>query len=142
MKTLSADVKSSIDPATGEKRADGKRVVVAQIDYVQYDSLGEAVSALGDETVLKHTNAQIETNAKNKARAAATGVESHDSLVQKALKLLFSTPEGTARLQQTAGSPAFNTLIDETIGQIKAAAAISGAPVTEASDEQLESENA
>jgi hypothetical protein len=62
----------------------GKQIV-ATVDIVSFDSVSEALGALGEKKVLDLLNTQHATNAKNSARAAAVGKPTKASRLVEAI---------------------------------------------------------
>jgi len=104
---------------TTEVRSRG--TVVAIIDYNVYDSVTEAVEGLGEATALSLINAQVKTNARNTARAGATGKPSKTKLRQMAFSEIsveeFSGVAGDALLLEN--------LVNQKMAEIEARLAAS-----------------
>lgn len=64
---------------TKDVKSKGK--VIGQAEYVEYDSLQEAIDSLGDSAVLHAINQRVRTNAMNSVRAALTGTPSTKRLI-------------------------------------------------------------
>ena len=108
----------------------GKRIrqEVGTISYPEYETFAELIQAEGETNVLKYSNAQIATNAKNKARAEAVGTVSETELNRLAM-IRVTQPENLpkiAALQTQAAGDAnlyrslFDQLIASTVAEIKA----------------------
>ena len=120
----SADVMSArksnpvTNPATGKTKR--VREVVGKAEWDHYLTLAEAVSAMGETTILALANSQNGTNAKNAVRSAAVGAPSEKSLQQEAFMRLASTEAGQAQLKAVAGDPVrFAALLADTVATIK-----------------------
>jgi hypothetical protein len=68
-----------------EAEVKSKSAVVGIAKFQKFDSIGEAITELGEETVLGLVNTQHATNAKNAIRAAATGTPPKAKLRARAL---------------------------------------------------------
>jgi hypothetical protein len=111
MKTEKYEVKSA--PEKGEKA-----VVVAVIEVEQYDTLAEAVAKHGEVTVLSLFNTQFSTNAKNRARAEATGKPSQKSLRDQATAELLALPPNEIAAIAALGAEAVSAEIDKRAARI------------------------
>lgn len=126
MKTLKTDVTSSRKKGGGNFTNDKGEVIrqiVSSATYSEYDSLPEAVNAIGTETCLAHINAQIATNAKNKARAEAVGAPSETALREEATMRLMQDPGGLMQIGQAAkdaaGDPVrYKALMDSVLSAV------------------------
>lgn len=106
-----------VEVKSAAKSKDNKREVVAKIDYPEYETLDEAVKALSEARALELCNVQVATNAKNEARAAATGVPSQSKLKEEAFMRLAQHPH---KLQEVAGDAVrLNALLEAEILLIK-----------------------
>lgn len=111
------------------------RVKVGNVNYVEYETTEEAQRALTDAVCLKFINAQVETNAKNTARAEAVGVPSDKTLRNDAFVRLATTTEGQAALAGCIGDqPKLDALVEETMAALRIERGIS-AVGTENDDE-------
>jgi hypothetical protein len=127
--------KNKLDETTGSwkgpngedlgKEGKSTRCKVGEVEFFSYDSMDEAIAQLSAPTCLKLVNAQVETNAKNEARAAAVGTPSEKGLRDAAFLQLTSTPDGLQKLAACAGDQTkLNALVEETISEIKKASGI------------------
>ena len=68
-----------------ESNVRSKSDIVGVAQFAVYDSLQEAIEALGEATILNLANVQVKTNAMNQVRAKATGKVSGKVLDQMAM---------------------------------------------------------
>jgi len=102
-----------VNPETGEK--ENKQVGTAT--YAVYDTVAEAVDALGEEKVRELVNAQVRTNELNRVR----GLSRPGGISKTLLKNKALTRITQAEWQEVAGDEAaINALIENKMEQIKA----------------------
>jgi hypothetical protein len=105
---------------TEQVKSGGK--VVANPEWAEYDSVAEAVGLLGEKATLGLINTQNGTNAKNKARTAATHKPGREALTAQAIQLMF-TGEYADRLAAVKGDEAgIQGLLNEIIKTLQDAA--------------------
>jgi hypothetical protein len=103
MQTVKANVKS-------------KGQVVGVASFPQFDTLEEATSQIGADAVLKLTNVQLGTNAKNEVRAAATGKPP-----KKRIRQLAHARLTEAELLSTLGQEgALDALLEQKMAEVEA----------------------
>ena len=68
-----------------ESNVRSERKIVGVASYVIYDSLVEAIEALGEPAILNLANVQVKTNEMNRVRAKVTGKISSKVLDQMAI---------------------------------------------------------
>ena len=99
-------------------RVNGETKVVGTAQYVEYDSVAEAVEHVGEEKCLEMINAQTRTNAMNRKRGEVRNGPGKKALQAKALASI--TPEEWAQL---AGNPdAIQAKIEARMDELEAAA--------------------
>ena len=105
---------------------------VADCTYPKYETYAEIVKAEGEANLLKYGNAQIATNAKNKARAEAVVGVSDTELNRQAM-LRITQPENMQRIvaiqQQAAGDKKlyealFTKLVEEVTAELRSEQAV------------------
>ena len=103
----------------GEAPVKSKRVVVGIAKYPVYDSVSEAVSAIGEEIVLAHINRDVCTAEKNRIRAAATSKPSRKELDAEAFARIAA--QDPQRIVACAGDAAkVRALLDSEVEVILA----------------------
>lgn len=109
MKTKTYPVSSTID---------GKRQVIGEATYFEFETLAEAVEQFGEAGVLALVNSQHKTNEMNKVRAEFTAGPSRESLENEAMVILTTTR--LADLQAAAGdAQKIGALREEVIEELK-----------------------
>lgn len=95
-----------------------ERAVVAKVEIPIYETLAEAIEALGEAKCLELIVTQNGTNIKNAARAAATQGPSKTQLQSEALTIVATTK--TDELKACNGdSVKIKALIDATVDQLE-----------------------
>lgn len=124
-----------------ESNVRSKRDIVGVAQYAVYDSLKEAIEALGEETILNLANVQVKTNAMNTVRAKVTGKVSGKVLDQMAM-LECTGPE----LAKVAGDlVGLQVLLDKhktkVIARLESEKAAAIADLADAGEEEEEEED-
>jgi hypothetical protein len=95
-----------------------KSKVVDEAQWNEYESVAEAVDALGEEKVLDRLNTQLGTDAKNAVRAQYNSKPSKATLQLQAVKRLHE--DDPDKLRDVCGDDAaFRALVEQKIEEIK-----------------------
>jgi len=76
-----------------EKEVKSKGVFVGTAHFEEFDSVEEAVSYLGEDTVLSLINTQHGTNARNRVRAGVAGNLTKSALKDAAMAIIEKVEE-------------------------------------------------
>ena len=101
-----------------EKEVKSKGVFVGTAHFEEFDSVEEAVSYLGEDTVLSLINTQHGTNARNRVRAGVAGNLTKSALKDAAMAIIFNDQ---ALIDRVKGNPTeLAKVVEELSAQIKA----------------------